>query len=45
MYVGFKGTNTKIKREVIKGVVYEARALPEDHKSKAGGDGMSRDIA
>ena len=45
MYIGFKGTSTNNKREAITGVVYEARAIPEDHKSKAGEQGMSRDIS
>jgi len=33
-YLGFKGEATKNKREIVN-VVYEARAQPKDHKSKA----------
>jgi hypothetical protein len=36
-YLGFKGTATKNKREVVRGIVYESQANPADHQ-RVGGD-------
>lgn len=42
-YIGLRGLGSQNKREVIKGVVYEARALPDNLETKAD-ENVSRSI-